>query len=609
MISRAYCKALYQTHCKASTKASTQSDTSYSPPYQGGAGGRVFLSSQGGAGGRVFLSSHGGAGGRVRCGRVRFFLLLAFFFPLFLHATPRTDSLLNVFTDSPSRAHAQSFFNQLEAEEFLEEPMAFGADTPLDTLRLQVWYWAAEYMYDQQRYDEATIYAKKALPLYKLGDNRDGEADCLNLLAIAYLRLADYEQAADYAKRCYELDSRSGDDDRISSSLNTLAGIYMAGYQNQEAEQYILKGLQHAERANNPARKAILLGMASEVYHTLTKDSLALMYAEQGCAIEEQLGNTPRLMNRLSQKASALIGLHRYKEAEQVLQRVVPQLEQLGDLHSMAIACNKLGMTLCCQGHHREAVPYYRKAADLFSRMGDTYNEIHSHRGLYECLWTLNPDSAKLEMDLFDLLKDSLYRHSTAQSLARYHAEFERDELEADVAQVRRLSQYLLWGGVVLLLLLVLLFQVLWCRRERINRRNYELLSQRLDELMARPAVPAPAAEASNASAGTPFLQRTAEAIQKLLEKGAPSVEAVAAEVGMSPAQLRQLIKTQTDLTPKDYIQGVRMQKARQLLKEHPELNVSEIAYLCGYEDKSNFTRAFKRVVGMTPTQFQQQAD
>ena len=46
------------------------------------------------------------------------------------------------------------------------------------------------------------------------------------------------------------------------------------------------------------------------------------------------------------------------------------------------------------------------------------------------------------------------------------------------------------------------------------------------------------------------------------------------------------------------------MRRARHLLDTHPELNISEVATLCAYKDTPNFTRAFKKTFGLTPTQY-----
>ena len=176
----------------------------------------------------------------------------------------------NEAEDQPSMLrHAVTFFNELQGYDFFDYSSDFDRTTPVDTLREQVWYWAAEYFYDRQDYESSEQYGRKALPLFRMGNDRSGEADCLNILAIANVRLSDYEEALDFAQQCYKLDEQSGDMDRVASSLNTLAAIYMSAYQPEGAEQFILRGIEMAKVASNDSRRAVLLGMASEVYHAL----------------------------------------------------------------------------------------------------------------------------------------------------------------------------------------------------------------------------------------------------------------------------------------------------------------------------------------------------
>ena len=86
--------------------------------------------------------------------------------------------------------------------------------------------------------------------------------------------------------------------------------------QYKEAEKYVLKGIEMAEKADNPSRMAVLQAMASEVYHAMGDDEQALRYIERAYEIDKQLGNEPRAMVRLAQKASVLVGKHEYEEAE-----------------------------------------------------------------------------------------------------------------------------------------------------------------------------------------------------------------------------------------------------------------------------------------------------
>ena len=101
------------------------------------------------------------------------------------------------------------------------------------------------------------------------------------------------------------------------------------------------------------------------------------------------------------------------------------------------------------------------------------------------------------------------------------------------------------------------------------------------------------------------FLERTINTINELILKGQIDAAHVADQMGMSLFQLRQRLGALTNETPQSFIQSIRMQRARHLLDTHHEMTISEIATLCAYNDTPNFTRAFKKIFGITPTQYQ----
>ncbi len=509
---------------------------------------------------------------------------------------------------------ANQLMRTFNDEQFTDQLIQFAAATPTDTLHQQVWYWAAEWYYDKQQYDLALHYGGKALPL--CADGSDIKADCLNLLGMTCVRLGDFKRAADYAQQCLEIDLKSGDHDRISSSMNTVAGIYMAAYQPREAEKYILQALEHADKADNPPRKAVLLGMASEIYHTLGDDNKAVDYAQQAFAIDSAL-QRPQANIRLSQKASALLGLHRYGEAETILRRIIPEFEQMGDMHTMAIALNRLGMALLCQKRQNEAIPYYKQAAGLFSQMGDLYNEIHSHRGLYESYWKLNPDSAKYYLDRFDLLKDSLYSHASADALSRYNAEFGNDRLQQENAALTLANRRNIVIGLALMVCLLLAAWLVIMHLRRRSRRRMQGLIREIEQLRANkheqselePEMPQQGAEPEPDSAKVQsaddrvFLMRVIEAVYDGMPRGEFSVETIASQVNMSVSTFRRRLLAVTGKSPKAYIQAIQMERAIQLLDD-PNQPVAQIAQLCGFSETSNFSHTFKRVYGLTPTQY-----
>lgn len=545
------------------------------------------------------------------------YLFILLLFPLMaIAAKGDFEKQLQEFEKTEKAEDANKLFALLYEEEFTDSLLLYSSNTPKETLQGQVWYWAAEYLYAQQQYKRAADYGKKALPLLK---DKEGESDCLNLLAVIFIRLTDYNSAAEYAKRCYALDMKSGDPDMMSSSLNTLAAIYMSANQPKEAEKYILKGLEAADKAGNPSRQAVLLGMASEVYHAMGNDKQSLPFAEKSYQLEKQLGHEDKAMLRLSQKASALIGLHNYEEAEKVLRDVIPALRQIGDFHSLAIADNKMGMSLLCQKREDEAVPYYREAAQLLHKMGDMANEMHSRRGLYESLWNTQPDSAKVELDRFNDLKDSLYNNASAESLARYNAEFGNDWLQKENAAERAAKRRTIIGSVgIALALAFLAFAIWWVmsrrhkRQKRINeeltanidelREKYQQLAIDYDQVLATQNSQDQQEELN--AADREFLDKAINTVNSLMHKGEIDAEGVAREMGMSLYQFRQRLTNVTGEKPQDFITMLRMKRAQHLLEHHPELNITEIAVLCAYNDTPNFTRAFKKYFGVAPTQY-----
>jgi len=76
-----------------------------------------------------------------------------------------------------------------------------------------------------------------------------------------------------------------------------------------------------------------------------------------------------------------------------------------------------------------------------------------------------------------------------------------------------------------------------------------------------------------------------------------------AALANLSESHYRSLFKRQIGYAPMDYFIRLRMHKACQLL-DTTTLNVKEIATLVGYEDPLYFSRVFKAVVELTPTQY-----
>jgi len=63
-----------------------------------------------------------------------------------------------------------------------------------------------------------------------------------------------------------------------------------------------------------------------------------------------------------------------------------------------------------------------------------------------------------------------------------------------------------------------------------------------------------------------------------------------------------------TGLPPHQYVIARRVERARQLLQGGRGLSLAEVAACAGFSDQSQFTRHFKRLVGVTAGQFRMSA-
>ena len=506
---------------------------------------------------------------------------------------------------NPVRA-ANVFFSQLHSEGFTDSEITLSADVPADSVRQMVYYQAGEWYAAHQQYEAARQYGLKALPLYH-GDS-EARADCLNLLGVVSVRLGDFASGAAYTRECVELDMRSGDDCRIASSLSTLAGTYIAANDAEAAMNYAMQGLEYAERCPNTLRKTILMGMVSEAAYQTGDFERAATYAREAYIIDSVAGRTGRAAIRLSMEATALVGLKQYDQAEAVFRRAFPMLIEAGNYHSLAIDYNQMGFMLLKQGHEREAAAYFREAAGIFGRMGDLYNETHSRRGLYESYWTLNPDSARIALEAFNQLKDSLYSQASADALARYKAEFETDRLVDEINRHNRIRCWLIGSGLVIILIAIAILVFQHLRTLRLRKTIRQLIAE------AEECGDAPAGneETGNAdiSAATvnstdcQFKRALVDAIIGNLPKGDFGVAQIAAKFYMGEQTFRRRCLEATGLLPKAFIVAVQMERAMTLLKEKKEYPVAQVANECGFEELSAFSRTFKRTFGCSPTEY-----
>lgn len=114
--------------------------------------------------------------------------------------------------------------------------------------------------------------------------------------------------------------------------------------------------------------------------------------------------------------------------------------------------------------------------------------------------------------------------------------------------------------------------------------------------------VPAPA---SVAAPTDPFITQLYTLLEAHLDQSDFGVDQLARQVGMSRSYLFRKVKALTGLSASELERNYRLQRATQYLQQGH--GVAQTAYLVGFETPTYFTQSFRKLHGMTPTDYLRQ--
>lgn len=82
------------------------------------------------------------------------------------------------------------------------------------------------------------------------------------------------------------------------------------------------------------------------------------------------------------------------------------------------------------------------------------------------------------------------------------------------------------------------------------------------------------------------------------------NMQSVCDKIGISQTYLSRLFRKYSDTTFNTFLTRCRMEEAKRLLREKPDLLLRDVAACVGYDDSSYFTKVFHQYTGQTPSQY-----
>ncbi|WP_179375944.1 hybrid sensor histidine kinase/response regulator transcription factor [Winogradskyella wichelsiae] len=100
------------------------------------------------------------------------------------------------------------------------------------------------------------------------------------------------------------------------------------------------------------------------------------------------------------------------------------------------------------------------------------------------------------------------------------------------------------------------------------------------------------------------FLENITEIIEKNLSNSNFGVEELSTEAGLSSSHFYRKLKQLTGQVPNAYLRNFRLQRAAELLASNSGFNVAEVMYQIGIESNSYFSTSFKKLHGISPSEY-----
>ena len=100
------------------------------------------------------------------------------------------------------------------------------------------------------------------------------------------------------------------------------------------------------------------------------------------------------------------------------------------------------------------------------------------------------------------------------------------------------------------------------------------------------------------------FAERVKTFVNEHLADSDLSIQDFAQAMAISRTLLFALMKSVFNTSPNNYLLNQRIERAKELLRQ-PDVYVADVAYRSGFSDPKYFSKCFKKLTGMTPTEFQ----
>jgi len=473
------------------------------------------------------------------------------------------------------------------AKEYLQQASKLAQKYPHSHLHAMLLLrWGRYYSFVGNLDKAANFYHRAIQEAESLGDSTLVEY-ALNNFAVLDMKIGNYRRGIRGFKRLLRIAQSKGDHRAEVEYLLNLATAYGQAGMRDSSKQSLM-AMYSSPQAQRFYR-TVAANNLSFVYNEEKNYRKAEQFAREAIRLQSNVPNTQLLLESLTNLSNALIGQKKYRQAEKVTRRLV----RIATTH-----------------HFREQlVNGLDNLATIYERLGDYQRALQFHQR-------------------YAAQKDSLLNERALKQINELQIRYESEKKDREIAQrtnelrETRLKLVFAVGTGILTILLSSFIIFLYARQsaayKELVRKNLELMNSAQAEQELRSESPTRAASGNNPVSSIPpekraeLLQKLETAIseEKIYLRNNLTIEKLAAELGINSRYLSALIHWRYRTNFPNLIKWLRVSEARRMLADRSfnHYSIEGIAKTVGFSSKSSFHEAFKKITGLTPSYFRQEA-
>jgi AraC-like DNA-binding protein len=431
------------------------------------------------------------------------------------------------------------------------------------------------YYWSQTEFNKSMDFALMAVKAYEQCHYAEGISWCYGTIGLNYAQAHNYSKSIEYHTIALALNKKINNKKGISRDLNNIGYAYELMKDYHHSLAYYQQALDMCMAMGNRADIILPLGNVGSANLYLGKYKLSLQYFLKALALAKEFNNKNFVALNYQNIGEALYKLGRYKDGEYYLQQALTVAAEIGDKKRSEDTYEVLTSLEESRKNYREAFHYLK---------------------------------------LWQSIRDTLYTQERSHQMAEMETRFETEKKEQAIQLLERDSRIqTLWKNILIggLVIVIISFAIIYLLLRYREKKNFELLNMQIDlltnqqhelEQKFKRAIFSNA-DCSGETDDQRLLKKALNIVELNIADPLFGVEKLAEAMNMSRGNLHRKLKAVTNCSPGEFIRGVRLKRAANLLR-HQTDSVAQVGFTVGFEDQSYFSKSFKKQFGVSPSEY-----